>query len=149
MTYTVRGLINSIASQLVGAFPDVPVYDSPTQQGTSYPCFFVFLMPSAITDEIDRRDKRDLAFDIVYVQARNTPNAYAQIHGIADSLDVLMDTVEYMADGESVPLHTHEREWSIEDQELHYKLHIKQRVAKPVPHNPMRVEENNVEIKEP
>ena len=73
MTYTVRGLINSIASQLVGAFPDVPVYDSPTQQGTSYPCFFVFLMPSAITDEIDRRDKRDIAFDIVYVQARNTP----------------------------------------------------------------------------
>ena len=25
MTYTVRGLVNSIASQLVGAFPDVPV----------------------------------------------------------------------------------------------------------------------------
>lgn len=149
MTYTVRGLINSIASQLVGAFPDVPVYDSPTQQGTSYPCFFVFLMPSAITDEIDRRDKRDLAFDIVYVQARNTPNAYAQIHGIADSLDVLMDTVEYTADGESVPLHTHERTWSIEDQELHYKLHIKQRVAKAVQHNPMREEETNVEIKEP
>lgn len=149
MTYTVRGLINSIASQLVGAFPDVPVYDSPTQQGTSYPCFFVFLMPSAITDEIDRRDKRDIAFDIVYVQARNTPNAYAQIHGIADSLDVLMDTVEYMADGESVPLHTHEREWSIEDQELHYKLHIKQRVAKAVQHNPMMEEETDVEIKEP
>ena len=149
MTYTVRGLINSIASQLVGAFPDVPVYDSPTQQGTSYPCFFVFLMPSAITDEIDRRDKRDIAFDIVYVQARNTPNAYAQIHGIADSLDVLMDTVEYMADGESVPLHTHEREWSIEDQELHYKLHIKQRVAKAVQHNPMQEEETNVETKEP
>lgn len=149
MTYTVRGLINSIASQLVGAFPDVPVYDSPTQQGTSYPCFFVFLMPSAITDEIDRRDKRDLAFDIVYVQARNTPNAYAQIHGIADSLDVLMDTVEYTADGESVPLHTHERTWSIEDQELHYKLHIKQRVAKAVQHNPMQEEETNVEIKEP
>ena len=149
MTYTVRGLINSIASQLVGAFPDVPVYDSPTQQGTSYPCFFVFLMPSTITDQIDIREKRDLAFDIVFVQARNTPNAYAQIHGIADTLDELMGTVEYTVDGETVPLHTHERTWSIEDQELHYKLHIKQRVHQAVQHNPMRVEETDVEIKEP
>lgn len=149
MTYTVRGLVNSIASQLIRAFPDYPVYDSPTQQGTTYPCFFVFLMPSSIIDQIDRHEKRDLAFDIVFVQARNTPNAYAQIHGVADSLDVLMDTVIYMADGESVPLHTHERTWSIEDQELHYKLHIKQRVAKDVPHIPMQEEETNVEIKEP
>ena len=149
MTYTVRGLINSIASQLVGAFPDVPVYDSPTQQGTSYPCFFVFLMPSTITDQIDIREKRDLAFDIVFVQARNTPNAYAQIHGIADTLDELMGTVEYTVDSETVPLHTHERTWSIEDQELHYKLHIKQRVHQAVQHNPMRVEETDVEIKEP
>lgn len=149
MTYTVRGLINSIASQLVGAFPDVPVYDSPTQQGTKYPCFFVFLMPSEITDQIDGRDKRDTAFDIVYVQARNTPNAYAQIHGVADDLDVLMDTVEYTADGETVPLHTHEREWSIDDQELHYKMRIKQRVSKPVQHIPMQEEETDVEIKEP
>lgn len=149
MTYTVRGLINSIASQLVGAFPDVPVYDSPTQQGTSYPCFFVFLMPSTITDQIDIREKRDLAFDIVFVQARNTPNAYAQIHGIADTLDELMGTVEYTVGGETVPLHTHERTWSIEDQELHYKLHIKQRVHQAVQHNPMRVEETDVEIKEP
>ena len=148
MTYTVRGLVNSIASQLVGAFPDYPVYDSPTQQGTTYPCFFVFLMPSSITDQIDGWEKRDIAFDIVFVQARNTPNAYAQIHGIADDLDVLMDIVYYTADGETVPLHTHEREWSIEDQELHYKLHIKQRVAKAVQHNPMTSEETNVEVKE-
>ena len=104
-------------------------------------------MPSSITDQIDGWDKRDIAFDIVFVQARNTPNAYAQIHSVADDLDVLMDTVEYTAAGETVPLHTHEREWSIVDQELHYKLHIKQRVAKPVPHNPMISEETNVEIK--
>lgn len=149
MTYTVRGLVNSIASQLVRAFPDYPVYDSPTQQGTSYPCFFVFLMPSSITDQIDGWDKRDIAFDIVFVQARNTPNAYAQIHSVADDLDVLMDIVIYTADGETVPLHTHERGWSIEDQELHYKLHIKQRVAKAIRRNPMISEETNVETKEP
>lgn len=149
MTYTVRGLVNSIASQLVGAFPDYPVYDSPTQQGTAYPCFFVFLMPSSIIDQIDGHDKRDIAFDIVFIQARNAPNAYAQIHSIADDLDVLMDVVNYTADGETVPLHTHERTWSIEDQELHYKLHIKQRVAKAIQHNPMQEEETNVETKEP
>lgn len=149
MTYTVRGLVNSIASQLIRAFPDYPVYDSPTQQGAVYPCFFVFLMPSSIVDQIDRHEKRDIAFDIVFVQARNTPNAYAQIHGIADTLDELMGIVEYTADGETVPLHTHERTWSIEDQELHYKLHIKQRVHQAVQHNPMQEEETNVEIKEP
>lgn len=139
MTYTIRNLVKSIASQLVGAFPDYPVYDSPTQQGATYPCFFVFLMPSTIVDQIDRHEKRDIAFDIVFVQARNAPNAYAQIHGIADTLDELMDFVNYTADGETVPLHTHEREWSIEDQELHYKLHIKQRVAKAVNHTPINV----------
>lgn len=150
MTYTVTNLVKSIASQLVANFPDYPVYASPNQQGTTYPCFFVFLMPSNITDQLSGRDMRDLAFDVVFVQARNTPNAYAEINGIADSLDVVMDSVTYKSpENETAYMHTHERTWSIEDQELHYKFHIKARVSKEISHTPMEeMESNNVEIKD-
>ena len=140
MTYTIEDLVKCIASQLVGVFPDIPVYASPNQQGTSYPCFFVFLMPSSILDEIDGFHKRDLAFDVVYVQARNTPDAYMQINGVADTLDEIFDHVTYLSpEGDTVPLHTHERTWSIEDQELHYKFHVKQRVSLSVTRIPMRL----------
>lgn len=138
MTYTIKQLVKSIAAQLSATYPDFPVYRSANQQKTRYPCFFIFLMPSSIFDEIDVRERRDIAFDVVFVQARNIPDADAQIQDIADGLDYLFDTVAYTSpEGESVPLHTHERTWSIEDQELHYKFHIKQRVAKPVEEQPM------------
>lgn len=148
MTYTIDNLIESIAAQLKTVWPDLPVYDSYTLQGCEYPCFFVFMMPSNIADQIDRIDKREIFFDVAFVQARNTPNAYGTLYGIADQLDELLDTVNYSADGESVPLHTHERNYSIDDQELHYKFKIIARVSRPYTPNPMHTEETNAGIKE-
>lgn len=150
MTFTIENIIKSIALMLSGAYPNIPVYDSPNQQGTKYPCFFVFLMPSTLTDEVDRVAKRDISIDVVYVQARNTPNANADIYGIADGLDVLLDYVEYTDGGneDPVPIHTHERAYSIEDQELHYKFRMIARVSLPYTANLMKEMENDVEIKE-
>ena len=147
MTYTIENLIQSIAAQLKTVYPALPVYDTFTLQGNEYPCFFVFLMPSNISDQIDGVDKREIFFDIVYVQQRNITNAYADLYSVADTLDELLDVVNYTADGETVPLHTHERNYSIDDQELHYKIKIIARVSRPYTPNPMQTEETDVGIK--
>ena len=150
MTLEIYRVIKSIAAQLAGAFPYYPVYASPNQQGTKYPCFFVFVVPtSGISDQLSERAKRDISLDVVFVQERNKAGANEELYAIAETLDELLDTVAYTADGETVPLHTHDRTYSIEDLELHYKLRVSQRVYVPRQEIPMQVlEENNVEIKD-
>ena len=149
MTFTISKLIDSIAGTLKTKWNTIPVYESTNQQGTDYPCFFVFLVPSNIRDQIDQIEMRNLSFDVVYVQERNSTNGEAELYEIADALDDILDMITY-SDGsreDPVPLHTHDRECSIEDQELHYQITIKQRVSHGREHNPMyRLEELNVNI---
>lgn len=150
MTYTIERLIKSIAAQITGVFPFYPVYASPNQQGTKYPCFFVFVVPtSGISDQLSERSKRDISLDIVFVQERNKASANEELYTVAETFDELFENVIYTSDGASVPLHTHERSYSIEDMELHYKLRVTQRVSIPRQEIPMQVLENeNVEIKD-
>lgn len=149
MIYSIDYLIRSVAAQLATAFPGITVHDSPTQQKSGYPCFYVFLRPSDIRDQLSARDMRNTSLDVVYVQERNVPDANAELYSVAETLDELLDVVPY-SDGsgeDPVPLHTHERDYSIEDQELHYRLRISQRVSKPVEHIPMQTEETDVQVK--
>lgn len=147
MTYKIENLIESIAAQLKSVWADLPVYDSYTLQGAVHPCFFVFLIPSNIADQIDRIEKRETFFDIVYVQDRNAPSAYGTLYDVADQLDELLDVINYSADGETIPIHTHERNYSIDDQELHYKIKILARVSRPYTPNMMQTEDTDVGIK--
>ena len=147
MIFTIENVIKSIALMLSGKW-EIPVYDSPTQQGSVYPCFFIFLMPSSLTDEVDDRMRRDISVDVVYVQKRETPNANEEIYSIAEGLDLLLDYVQY-TDGEStVLIHTHDRKYSIEDQELHYKFRMIARVSLPYTETPMETLEDSVYVKE-
>ena len=149
MIYSIEYLIQSVAGTLKSAFPGVDIHDNPTQQKSGWPCFYIFLRPSDIRDQLSARDMRNIALDIVYVQERNTPDANAALYSVAETLDELLDVVPYSdgSDENPVPLHTHERDYSIEDQELHYRLRISQRVAKPVEHIPMQTEETDVQVK--
>ena len=148
MIFSIDNLIESIAAQLKTEYPALPVYDSYTLQGCKFPCFFVFLTPSNIYDQIDAYDKRELNFDVVYVQERNAPNAYGTLYTVADTLDELLDTVTYTDGEESIPLHTHERNYSIDDQELHYKFRVIARVSRQAsPILMQTLEEDNVRIK--
>ena len=150
MTFTIDHVMNSLAGVLKAQYPDCPVYTSPNQQGTHFPCFFIFLMPSTVTAEVDERFYRDLGIDIVFVQERNVANGNAAIQSIQDYLDYSLETFPYTdGSGDIVPLHTYERQASVEDQEMHYQFHIRQRVSIPRTVNPMQeMEENNVSIKE-
>ena len=150
MIYSIEYLIQSVAGTLRSAFPGVDIHDSPTQQKSGWPCFYIFLRPSDIRDQLSARDARNISLDVVYVQERNTPNGNAELYEIADTLDELLDVVPYSdgSDEDPVPLHTHERDYSIEDQELHYRLRISQRVSRPVGRTPMQTEETDVQIKD-
>ena len=149
MIYSIEYLIRSVAARLRSAFPGVDIHDSPTQQKSGYPCFYIFLRPSDIRDQLSARDMRNVSLDVVYVQERNIPGANVALYSVAETLDEILDTVPY-SDGsgeDPVPLHTHERDYSIDDQELHYRLRISQRVSRPVEHIPMQTEETDVQVK--
>lgn len=153
MIFTLENVINSIADQLAAIFPDggggclYPIRRSPADD-TEYPCFFIFLMNPSIDDQLSEYQKRETGLDIVFVQQRNIPDQNAGILAVLESLDEGFDMLQY-TDGETtVPLHFIERNATIEDQELHYKVTIKQRVSLPKSPIYMQVmEEENVEIK--
>lgn len=149
MTFTIANIINSMAGILRERYPDYPVYDSPNQQGTDFPCFFIFLMPSTVAAEVDQRFYRDLGIEIVFVQQRNIVNGNAEIQAIREYLDENLEMFRYSdGSGDSVLLHTYERQANTEDDELHYQFHIRQRVVVPRKPNPMMtMEENNVSVK--
>ena len=130
MIFSIENVINSLAGVLKEKYP-YPVYANPNQQGTKYPCFFIMQMPSTIESQTSGRFYRDLGLDIIFVQQRNIPNAYKEIRSIAEYLDENLELFTYSDDKNTVKLRTYERKWSIEDSELHYKFHIKQRVSVP------------------
>ena len=150
MIFTIPHLINSIAGALKERYPDYPVYDSPNQQGTDFPCFFNFLMPSQILDEVGGRFRRDIGIDIIFVQQRNITNGNAQIQEVQEYLDCSLDMIPYTdGTGMTLKLHTYDREAKTEDDELHYQFYVRQHVSAPRHPNPMAVmEENNVNVKE-
>ena len=129
MIFTLENIINNLAGVLKAQYTDYPVYDSPNQQGTKYPCFFIFFMPSEISGQIDGRFLRDLGVDIVFVQQRNIVNGNKEIYEIADYLDEVLELFAYSDEnGASGLIRTFEHQWQNEDQELHYKFHIRERV---------------------
>ena len=149
MTFTIANIINSIAGVLRQKYPAYPVYGSPNQQGTDFPCFFIFLMPSTVAAEVDQRFYRDLGIEIVFVQQRNIVNGNAEIQAVQEYLDENLEFFRYSdGKGDSALLHTYERQANIEDDELHYQFHIRQRVSIPREPNPMMtMGENNVSVK--
>lgn len=149
MKFAISYVIDSIAGVLKSGYPDYPVYLSPNQQGTKFPCFFIFLMPSTITAEVDERFYRDLGIEVIFVQQRNIPNGNEEIQAIQEYLDENLEFIRYTdGSGEPMLLHTYERQANTEDDELHYQFHIRQRVAVPREPNPMMtMEENNVSVK--
>ena len=147
MTFTFANLIDSIAGQLADNFKGVPIYDSPSYN-TEYPCFYVFLVNPKIDDGIDGTYIRNTMLDIVYIQQRDSSAQNVELINVLEKLDECMDMITYVDGDESALLHTYERNGNIEDQELHYKLRIKQRMSVDKEHIYMNeMEEENAEIK--
>ncbi len=145
MTFTIESLLDSLAGVLKGQYPDCPVYTSPNQQGTEFPCFFIFFItPVTVEPHIGNRMLRDLGLDIVFVQQRNIASRNVQIYEVAEFLDEKLELFPYTdADGNTALIRTEERQWNEEDDELHYQFHIRQRVSLPEDETKMRKMEGN------
>ena len=133
MTFTIESLLDSLAGVLKGQYPDCPVYTSPNQQGTEFPCFFIFFTTPVTVEP-----------DIVFVQQRNIASRNVQIYEVAEFLDEKLELFPYTdADGNTALIRTEERQWNEEDDELHYQFHIRQRVSLPEDETKMRKMEGN------
>ena len=150
MIFSLNRVIDSLSGMLSEEYPDYPVYDSPNQQGTSFPCFFLFFMPSTIEEHVGNRYFRDLGVDIIFVQQRNLVNGNQKIHEIAEFLDRNLDPFLYTdGSGENVLVPVYDQQWNIEDEELHYQFHIRTRImVKETENLTQNMEDNNVGIKE-
>lgn len=146
MNFTVENVLQSISSFLLSQFPDYPVYASQAPAVVKLPCFFLSLMPSSIEKEIDARFLREISVDIVLLQERNILNRTALIMAVVESLDYNLDFLTYADEsGQTVPLVCLDRNWQMEDGDLHYQITLKQRVARPAtPILMQAMEANNV-----
>lgn len=145
MTFTIERLLDSLAGVLKNQYPDCPVYTSPNQQGTEFPCFFIFFTtPVTVEPHIGNRMLRDLGLDIVFVQQRNIASRNVQIYEVAEFLDEKLELFPYTdVDGNTALIRTEERQWNEEDDELHYQFHIRQRVSLPEEETKMQKMEGN------
>lgn len=155
MIFTIDNIITSIADQLAYAFPDVngnciyPIRKSPTEK-TEFPCFFIFVTQATIDDQPSERMLRGIGFDIVFVQQRNADDQNDSIYKMADKLDEAFHMLNYNDKFGTALLHTQERNWNVEDQELHYKFTLRARVRFDREAQVLMqvMEETNVEIKD-
>lgn len=127
MTFTLTQLLDSIGGVLKDKYPDISAYSNPNQQGTDVPCFFIFFMPTETENRVGRRFMRNIGIDVVYLAERTDTDAYDQLVSVADQLDFILEFIPY---GDE-KLRTYDREWKIDDGELHYQFTIKATVSYP------------------
>ena len=149
MTYSIDAILEGIATVLSGS-GYTNIYISQTQQGVKTPCFFISLMPGSISEEVDERFMDDLGFDVVFLQNPNVLNATDKIYEVLAYLNENMSTIPYTDDTENdpIPMYTYGREYHIEDMDLHYTFHLRNRVHIPKTSNYMQTLEGHYEIKE-
>lgn len=131
MIFTLDNIVNSIAGVLSQHYPELPIYSNPNQQGTQPPCFFVFFMPSKTENQVGRRFMRNIGIDIVYLTERNITDAYDVLISTAETLDQALEFIPYTDGEQAGNLRTFDREWKIDDGELHYQFWIKAIVSYP------------------
>lgn len=123
-SFTIENIMQAIAVHIKTGYPDINVYPGANQQRTKVPCFFIMLVNPNMTPETGVFYMRDIALDIVYLQERNALNSNLALINVLEWLDANMSQIPF---NDSV-IWTYDRESSIEDEDLHYKFHVKGRV---------------------
>lgn len=144
-SFTIEDIMRAVATHIKTGYPDLRVYAGENQQGTEIPCFFISLMTPQITPETGAFYMRDIGLDVVYLQERNVTNSNLTLVSVLEWLDTNMSQIPF---GDSV-IWTYERTAEIQDQDLHYKFHVKGRVYLTDPQPPIKeMEELNVGVKD-
>lgn len=154
MNLTVNTIAQSLAAYLSPFFPGVIFIQNPTQQnrgqeGINTPCMFLQQRYSYITLQTGGYYYRRIGLDLTYLIDYNLPNMQEQYQAAAETLDLNMETFPY-TDGTSertTLLRTHDREWRIDLDAMHYKFEIQERVAIPTNDVKMQtIQEFNEEV---
>lgn len=133
---SIQIVTQAIAGQLKRLFPSIKVYNSPNQQNTEIPCFFINFIPlSGMLPEVGSRSCRTMGIDLVYLEDYNKTDLYDRYLEVAEILDINMDLIDFpyaVIDQETQEIynrttymHTYNREWTADLAALHYKFNIK------------------------
>lgn len=135
MTFSTTTLSASLAAYLAPILPGVAMYEDPNQQGTKCPCMFLQTRYSYTERRRAERDYyfRRIGLDLTYLEDYNLPDLQQRYQAAAEALDPIMETVPYSHDEDEVPtlLRTYEREYTIDQDALHYKFELQVSVRIP------------------
>lgn len=127
MEYNISTLLDGLAEALSPLGYDV--YISNRQQGVTTPCFFISMMPSSSRKELGRTYFQELALDVVFLQDPNIINATDGIFEVIQFMDENLELVPYKpSENEATVVHTYDRNYQLQEFDLHYHLTFKNRV---------------------
>ena len=149
MNFTVSTLAASLAEYLAPSFPGTAFYEDANQQGSQPPCLFLQQRYSRLQHETGGYWLRTIGLDLTYLLAYNLPDLQQRYQAAAEALDLVMETFLYSDKqaGEHVLVRTHERNWRIDLDALHYQFEVRERVSIPVPAVKMQTMDLNEEVK--
>ena len=148
MNFTIMTLAKSLADYLAPYFPGVAFYEDPNQQGTKCPCLFLQVRYNYLTREIGGYQLRRLGVDLTYFVDYNLPNLQSLYQQAGEQLDLVMDSFPYSDGEESALVYTHEREWRVDLDALHYQFELLERVTLPEDFNPIQTMDYHQEVRD-
>lgn len=148
MNFTITTLGESLADYLAPVLPDVQYNEDPAQQGVDCPCFFL-QQRYAYTDR--RRSTRGMflqriGLDLTYLEDYNLPDLHQRYLAAAGALDTVMETIEYTDGTDAAQLRTYDRQWTIDEDALHYKFELQVWVSLPEPAVKMQTMDYDEEV---
>lgn len=139
MKFTISTIAKSLAGYLAPSFPGVTFYEDPNQQDSKPPMMFLQQRYAHIEP---RRNNgyylRRIGLDLTYLVDYNLPNLQQLYQQAAETLDLLMETFPYSDGTDTGLLRTHDREWRIDLDALHYKFEL--RVWVTIPEDSVKME---------
>lgn len=149
MNFTLSNLARSLSDYLAPTLPGVTFYEDPNQQGSKPPMMFLQTRYSSLTLETGGFWRRRLGLDLTYLLDYHLPDLQRRYQAAAEALDLLMETFPY-SDGETagtVLLRTHEREWRVDLDALHYRFELLERVSIPAEYVKMQTMDYDERLK--
>lgn len=134
MNLTVSTISKSLADYLAPILPGAAMHEDPNQQGSQPPCMFLQVRYGRLTKETSGYWIRRLGLDLVFLLDYNLPDLQQRYQTAGEALDLALETFPYSDGGagaEPVLLHTFDREWNVDLNELHYKFELRERVNIP------------------
>lgn len=149
MTFTVSTIAKSLADYLAPVLPGVAMYEDPNQQGSQPPCMFLQTRYNRLHLETGGYWLRTLGLDLTYLLDYNLPDLQQRYQAAAEALDLVMETFPYSDKqaGEHVLVRTHDRNWRIDLDALHYQFEVRERVSIPEAAVKMQTMDLNEEVK--